>query len=138
MSDAVHHASRPVTRTCAVRLIEATAEELIWWRSEGATLDRWLAALPPGTLSARPRLALARALHALVAARMDEAAACVAAAERAPASALAEPFAPTIGREQSELVNVAATIAFIARRRWPAAAATPSRPRRTRGRRSRI
>ena len=42
-------------------------EELIWWRGEGATLDRWLAALPPGTLGARPRLALARALQALVA-----------------------------------------------------------------------
>jgi LuxR family transcriptional regulator, maltose regulon positive regulatory protein len=113
VSDAVHHALAAGDEDVAVRLIEAAAEELIWWRSEGATLERWLAALPPGMLSTRPRLALARALRALVAARMDEAAACVAAAERAPASAIGEPFVPTVGRQQSELVNVVATIAFI-------------------------
>jgi LuxR family maltose regulon positive regulatory protein len=61
----------------------------------------------------RPRLALARSLRALVAGRLDEAAAFVAAAERAPAAALVEPFAPTVGRQQSELVNVVAAIAFI-------------------------
>src|SRR6185503_14098727 len=30
-----------------------------------------------------------------------------------PASAIGEPFVPTVGRQQSELVNVVATIAFI-------------------------
>jgi LuxR family maltose regulon positive regulatory protein len=113
MSDAVHHAFAAGDIDNAVRLIEATAEELIWWRSEGITLERWIAALPPGMLSRRPRLALARALRALVAARLEEAETCVAAAERAPASALGEPFVPTVGRQQSELVNVVATIAFI-------------------------
>ena len=113
VSDAVHHTLAAGDTDDAVRLIEATAEELIWWRSERATLERWLAALPPGTLGARPRLALARALHALVAGRLDEAERCVAAAERAPAAALVEPFVPTIGRQQSELVNVVAAIAFV-------------------------
>lgn len=113
VSDAVHHTLAAGDEADAVRLIEATAEEVIWWRSESATLERWLAALPPGILSSRPRLALARGLHALVSAQMDEAAACVAAAERAPASAVGEPFVPTVGRQQSELVNVVATIAFI-------------------------
>jgi LuxR family transcriptional regulator, maltose regulon positive regulatory protein len=113
VSDAVHHVLAAGDEDAAVRLMEATAEELIWWRSEGATLERWLAALPPGILSYRPRLALARGLRALVAARMDEAEACVVAAERAPASALIEPFVPTVGRQQSELVNVVATIAFM-------------------------
>ncbi|MCC6178856.1 MAG: helix-turn-helix transcriptional regulator [Chloroflexi bacterium] len=113
VSDAVHHVLAAGDDGDAIRLIEASAEELIWWRSEGATLERWLAMLPPGTLSQRPRLALARGLRALVSARMDEAAACVAAAERAPASTLVEPFTATVGRQQSELVNVVATIAFI-------------------------
>jgi LuxR family maltose regulon positive regulatory protein len=113
VSDAVHHTLAAGDTDDAVRLIESTAEELIWGRSESATLERWLAALPPGTLGRRPRLALARALHALVAGRMDEAEACVAAAERAPASASAEPFVPTVGRQQSELVDVAAAIAFV-------------------------
>jgi LuxR family transcriptional regulator, maltose regulon positive regulatory protein len=113
VSDAVHHTLAAGDTDDAIRLIEATAEEVIWWRSEGATLERWLAALPPGTLGGRPRLALARALRALVAARMDEAEACVAAAARAPASTLVEPFVPTVGRQQSELANVEATIAFI-------------------------
>jgi LuxR family maltose regulon positive regulatory protein len=113
LSDAVHHTLAAGDTDDAIRLIEATAEEVMWWRSEGATLERWLAALPPGTLGGRPRLALARALRALVAARMDEAEACVAAAERAPAPALVEPFVPTVGRQRSELANVEATIAFI-------------------------
>jgi LuxR family maltose regulon positive regulatory protein len=113
VSDAVHHALTAGDTDDAIRLIESTAEELIWWRSEGTTLERWIASLPRGTLGRRPRLALARALRALVAARLDEAEASVAAAERAPASALVEPFVPTVGRRQSELVNVVASIAFI-------------------------
>jgi LuxR family maltose regulon positive regulatory protein len=113
VTDAVHHALATGDSDEAIRLIESTAEELIWWRSEGATLERWLAALPPGTLGRRPRLALARALRALVAARLDEAAASVSSAERAPASALVEPFTATVGRQLTELANVVATIAFI-------------------------
>jgi LuxR family maltose regulon positive regulatory protein len=113
VTDAVHHVLAAGDLADAIRLIEATAEEVIWWRSESATLDRWLAALPPGTLNARPRLALARGLHALVSGHVDEAAACVAAAERAPASARDEPFVPTVSPQQSELVNVAACISFI-------------------------
>jgi LuxR family transcriptional regulator, maltose regulon positive regulatory protein len=113
VTGAVHHALAAGDTNAAIRLIEATAEELIWWRSEGATLERWLAALPAGTLSRRPRLALARALRALAGARMEEVAASIAAAERAPASARAEPFEPTVGRHESELVNIEATITFI-------------------------
>ena len=101
VSDAVHHVLAAGDTDDAIRLIEATAEELIWWRNEGATLERWIAALPRGTLQRRPRLALARALRALVAARIDEAAASVAAAERAPDSALVEPFDPTVGRRRA-------------------------------------
>jgi LuxR family maltose regulon positive regulatory protein len=56
---------------------------------------------------------VARALRALVSGRLDEAAALVAAAERAPAVAVDEPFVPTVGLQNSELVNVTATIAFI-------------------------
>jgi len=112
-SDAVHHALAAGDAERAVRLIEAIAEELIWWRSEGATLERWVSALPPEMLSQRPRLALARALRALVAARLDEAAVHVSVAERAPAAALLEPFSATVGRQQTELVNAPATIAFI-------------------------
>jgi LuxR family maltose regulon positive regulatory protein len=111
--DAVHHAFAAGDVDHAVRVIEASVEELIWWRSEGATLERWLAALPREVLRDRPRIVIARALRALVSGRLDEAATLVATAERAPAPSPDEPFVPTVGRQDSELVNLTATIAFI-------------------------
>jgi len=113
VAEAIHHALAAGDAEHAVRMIEATVEELIWWRSEGVTLARWLAALPSEAMRSRPRLALARALRALVAGRMDEASTLVGRAERAPAELLDEPFVATIGRENSELANVPATSAFV-------------------------
>lgn len=111
--DAIHHALAAGDGEWAVRMMEATVEELIWWRSEGITLERRLAALPSEALRSRPRLAVARALRAIVGGHLDEASTLVDRAERAPAELLAEPFVPTVGRENSELVNVPATVAFI-------------------------
>ena len=46
--------------TWAVRLIERHADEFLL-RSEGATVQRWLSALPAGLATSRPRLLLAQA-----------------------------------------------------------------------------
>lgn len=111
--DAVHHALAAGDAAWAVRLIEQTMEDLIWWRGESATLARWLAALPEEMARARPRLSLARALQALVAGRLDAVDTLVAVAEHAPAAAADEPYMPTIGRARSVLANVPAAIAFM-------------------------
>jgi LuxR family transcriptional regulator, maltose regulon positive regulatory protein len=82
-------------------------------RSERATLEWWLAALPAELVDSRPRLLLARALAALVAGRADEVADRLEAAERALAGAAGEErFAPSVGRARSLLANVRATVAL--------------------------
>jgi LuxR family transcriptional regulator, maltose regulon positive regulatory protein len=55
-------------------------------RGEGATVDRWLSALPAGLIHARPRLSLAGAIWALIGGRVDEVEPLLATAERADAA----------------------------------------------------
>jgi LuxR family maltose regulon positive regulatory protein len=111
--DAVHYALAAGDAVWAARLVETAMEELIWWRGEGATLARWLGALPEDVVRARPRLSLARAIQALVAGHLEEASAGVAVAEGAPAPPDGEPYGPTVGRAASELANVPAAISFV-------------------------
>src|SRR5580698_6754541 len=84
-------------------------------RSEDATLQRWLAALPAGLAGSRPRLLLAQARLALLSHRVEAAEVALDAAERALASArdvADEPFEPSVGRAASHLANVPAAIAL--------------------------
>jgi LuxR family maltose regulon positive regulatory protein len=113
LGDAVHHAQEAGDHELAARLIERVMEELIWWRSEGATLARWLAALPQDALCARPRLSLGRAIQCLVAGRLDEAATLAIVAERSCPTMADDCYAPTVSRSDSELVNVPAAIGFV-------------------------
>jgi LuxR family maltose regulon positive regulatory protein len=110
--DAVRHAGAAGDAAWAARLVERHADAVLL-RSERATLERWLAALPAELVDSRPRLLLARALAALVGGRADEVADRLEAAERALAGAAGEePFEPSVGRAGSLLANVRATVAL--------------------------
>src|SRR5215467_8000747 len=61
--DAVRHALATADAAWAARLVERHVETLLG-RSEGATLRRWLSALPAESVNARPRLCLAQAYAA--------------------------------------------------------------------------
>ena len=112
--DAVRHALAAGDAVWAMRLVERYADGFLL-RSEGATLQRWLAALPAGPAGARPRLLLAQARLALLSHRVEAAEVALDAAERALASAPGvadEPFEPSVGRAASHLANVPAAIAL--------------------------
>jgi LuxR family maltose regulon positive regulatory protein len=112
--EAVRHALAAGDPTWAARLIERHADELLL-RSEGATVQPWLAALPAELVEARPRLLLAEARVALLGGRVEEGQARLDAAERAMAAAPGgddAPYEPSVGRAASLLVNVPATIAL--------------------------
>ena len=64
--DAVRHAVAAGEMIWAARLIERYFDELFYQRSEGATVGRWLAAIPAELTDSRPRLLLARAAMALL------------------------------------------------------------------------
>jgi LuxR family transcriptional regulator, maltose regulon positive regulatory protein len=109
--DAVRHALAAQDAAWAARLIERYADALIF-RSEGATLQRWLAALRPEQVGSRPRLCLVQAFHALAGSDVAGAGPLLDAAERAFADAAGEPFEPSVGKAASLFVNVPAAIAL--------------------------
>ena len=59
--------------TWAARLIEQHFDERFYLRGEGATMQRWLAALPADLVRSRPRLLLAQARLACSSGRLAEA-----------------------------------------------------------------
>ena len=112
--DAVRHALAAADPAWSARLIERHADAF-FLRSEGATLQRWLAALPAGLAGSRPRLLLAQARLALLGHRVEAAEVALDAAECALAGAPGvadEPFEPSVGRAASHLANVPAAIAL--------------------------
>jgi LuxR family transcriptional regulator, maltose regulon positive regulatory protein len=109
---AIRHAVAAGEVAWAARLVERHAEAVLW-RGEGATLDRWLAALPAELVHARPRLCVVLAWRAGMAGRLQEVEELLAAAERAFASSGDEPHEPSVGQASSVLTNVAATIALL-------------------------
>jgi LuxR family maltose regulon positive regulatory protein len=110
--DAVRHAIAAGETGWAARLVERHVETLLR-RSEGATLQRWLSALPAESIRARPRLCLAQAIAAVVSGRLEAVEPLVADAERAFAAAGDEPHEPSVGRALSVLANVPASMAFL-------------------------
>jgi LuxR family maltose regulon positive regulatory protein len=110
--EAVRHALAAGEVAWAARLVERHVEALLR-RSEGATLHRWLAALPAETVRARARLCLAQAVTAVVGGRLEAVEPFLAAAERAFAATGEEPHQPSVGRALSVLANVPASIAFL-------------------------
>jgi LuxR family maltose regulon positive regulatory protein len=110
--EAVRHALAAGEVAWAARLVERHVEALLR-RSEGATLHRWLAALPAESVRARARLCLAQAVTAVVGGRLEAVEPFLAAAERALVTTGEEPHQPSVGRALSVLANVPASIAFL-------------------------
>ena len=109
---AVRHAVAAGDLTWAARLIEQHVETLIRL-SEGATIRRWLAALPAETLRSRARLSAVQAVMAVVDGQVEAAPPLIDQTERAYAATAEEPFEPSVGRAISVLANVPAGIAFL-------------------------
>jgi LuxR family transcriptional regulator, maltose regulon positive regulatory protein len=110
--DAVRHALAAGEAAWAARLVERHVEALLR-RSEGATLNRWLAALPAESVRARARLCVAQAVSAIVGGRLEAVEPLLLDAERAFATSGDEPHEPSVGRARSVLANVPAGIAFL-------------------------
>jgi LuxR family maltose regulon positive regulatory protein len=85
IDEAIHHALAAGAADWAARLVEEHFSTLLW-RSENVTVDRWLAALPPAVVSARPWLCLALAARAGLAGRLEEVEPLLETAERAHAA----------------------------------------------------
>ena len=111
--DAIRHAVAAGEMTWAARLIEQHFDTVFYLRGEGATIQRWLSALPADLVRSRPRLLLAQAQLAATSGRLEAVEPLLDAAERASAGAADEPFEPTVGRAGSLLVNVPALIALL-------------------------
>jgi LuxR family transcriptional regulator, maltose regulon positive regulatory protein len=113
--DAVGHAVAAGETAWAARLIEQHFDATLYLRSEGATAQRWLAALPAELVQSRPRLLLAQALLAATLGRAEAMEPPLDAAERAlagAAPAAGESFEPSAGKAASMLVNIPAQIAL--------------------------
>jgi LuxR family maltose regulon positive regulatory protein len=112
--DAVGHALAAGDTAWAARLIEQHFDATLYLRSEHATAQRWLAALPADQFESRPRLSLAQGLLAATLGRAEMMEPALDAAERALAGAVPaadEPFEPSAGKAASMLVNIRALIA---------------------------
>jgi LuxR family maltose regulon positive regulatory protein len=110
--EAVRHALGAGEPDWAARLVERHVEGLLQ-RSEGATVRRWLSALPAASVRSRPRLCLAQAVTAVVGGRLEAIEPLLADAERAFAATGDEPHQPSTARAMSVLANVPASIAFL-------------------------
>jgi LuxR family maltose regulon positive regulatory protein len=110
--DAVRHALAAGEVDWAARLVERHVEALLR-RSEGATLRRWLSALPAESIRARARLCLAQAVRAVVGSDLETVEPLLVDAEQAFAVSGDEPHEPSCGRALSVLANVPAAIAFL-------------------------
>ncbi len=109
--DAVRHAMAAGDPAWVARLIERYFDA-VFLQGEGATIQRWLAALPAGLVRARPRLGLAQLWMVLDGGHVEAAGIALDAAERVSADAAAEPFEPSVGRAVSVLANIPASIAI--------------------------
>jgi LuxR family transcriptional regulator, maltose regulon positive regulatory protein len=110
--DAVRHALAAGDAAWAARVVERNVETLLG-RSEGATLRRWLSALPAEAVRDRPRLFLAQAYGAAQGFQLEVLEALLDDAERAHAVNGDEPYHDLAGRPVSVLANVPAAIAFL-------------------------
>jgi LuxR family transcriptional regulator, maltose regulon positive regulatory protein len=118
--EAVHHALAAGEVGWAARLVGRHAQALLE-RGEGATLHRWLAALPPDVVGSQPRLCQAQAVTALLDGHIDQAEALLVQAEQT--FDLAAPPEPP-GGTPSGPANIAGILAWVraelARRRGDA------------------
>jgi ATP/maltotriose-dependent transcriptional regulator MalT len=110
IDDSIRHALAAEDAARAARLVEQHIEAL-YVRSEDATAQRWLVALPPELVESRPRLLLAQVRAAVRGGDVEGGEDLLRAAERAFAQAADEPYEPSVGRAASR-ANIPATIAL--------------------------
>ena len=110
--DAIRHAAAAGEMLQAARLVERYFDTVYSLWGEGATIQRWLSALPHDVVWSRPRLLLALAQVTATSGHLDEVEPLLEAAERVTACGAEEPFEPTVGRAGSLLVNIPAHIAL--------------------------
>jgi LuxR family maltose regulon positive regulatory protein len=108
--EAFRHALGAEDARWAAHLIEQNADAL-HLRSEGATLKRWLAALPAEVAESLPRLCLVQARLALLTGRVEQVEDLLDAAETRASAAADEPYEPSVGRAASVYTNVPAMVA---------------------------
>lgn len=108
IDDAVRHALAGGDSRMAAAIVEQHVDEVLG-RGEGATLRRWLSALPPALVRSRPGISLVQAIAAFNAGQLGSAESLLDGAEHALASAGSEPE-PAAGAPESPLANVRATI----------------------------
>ena len=109
--EAIGHALAAGDTTWAARLIERQLDAcLLRW--EGATLRRWLAALPGELVGSRPRLSLAQARLAVIGGDLEAIEGPLSAAERRMADVADEPYEPSVGKAASTMANLPAAIAL--------------------------
>jgi LuxR family transcriptional regulator, maltose regulon positive regulatory protein len=108
--DAVRHALAAGDTGWAVRLVDRNAQALLE-RGEGATLRRWLIALPPDVVRSQPRLCLAQAITAIIGGHLDGAEALLDQSERA--FEVAEPPGASAGGTLRGLANVPGMLAML-------------------------
>jgi ATP/maltotriose-dependent transcriptional regulator MalT len=102
----------PADSDWAARLVEHHAQAH-YERGEGATVDRWLTALPADLLRARPRLLVAQAIWALIGGRVDQVELLLQAAEHAFAAQGGEPAELPGGGAARGLANLPAMVAML-------------------------
>jgi LuxR family transcriptional regulator, maltose regulon positive regulatory protein len=107
VDEAVGHALAAGEADWAARLVEQHTQER-FQLGEGATVARWLAALPAELVHARPRLSLAGAVWALIGGRVDEVEPLLAHAEHASTTGERSTDAPAAGH-----ANVPAMLAIL-------------------------
>jgi LuxR family maltose regulon positive regulatory protein len=108
--DAVRHALAAGDATWAARLLERHFDALLR-RSEAATLQRWLEALPAELVASRPRLCLAQTHLAVSRGEVETIERLLDDAEQAWRATGDEPYEPSLGRASSLVANVPAAIA---------------------------
>ena len=109
--EAVGHALAAGDGMWAARLAEVYADEFVV-RSETASVQRWLAALPPELVASRTRLLLVRTRIALLAAEVEGVEDLLDAAELAAADVAGEPYEWSTGRAASSSADIAVFIAL--------------------------
>ncbi|MGH3174762.1 MAG: tetratricopeptide repeat protein, partial [Streptosporangiaceae bacterium] len=110
--EAIMHAAAAGEMTWAAGLIEQHFDTLFYLQGEGATIQRWIAALPGELVRSRPRLLLAQSFLASYRGQLEAVEPLLDAAERASPGWADAPFEPTVGRARSLLLNVPALIAL--------------------------
>ncbi len=110
--DALGHALACGDDERAALIVEKHLEGQLLRRNEGATLDRWLTALPREVFDRRPRLVLSQAIVAVLGGVVDDVDPLLAVVEQSIPQTEGQPYRPSVGRRASIMTNLGACVAL--------------------------